>query len=271
MNRRKFFESSAIGAAAVVSGASASAAKEAPVKAASAVEAALAVPALADVPKPEIKSSLPIINPSSTQYLRPLPQPLFDSEWIMPDSPVQCLRMFQRPIGMNFAYRPSEFKGKMHSNMYQPNMLPYPLEFSLNGFNVVLPEGLVAKDRSRIADEGVLEFTNYGGRVYLQLPLCALLQFHTRHRLVDLITGFGTGDPPSFDKVEVTDEVRERLIAEQESEADSDYFSFKVGKHKLHIKSAECFGVNLTWKDPLVVSMPVLLHTFMRGLTYFPM
>jgi hypothetical protein len=115
---------------------------------------------------------LAVNEPLSRAYLRPLQEPLYDTEAFNFAAWPNFLVYFQRPIS-----QPAQAntiipnKTEAETNMNQSSMLDYPREFSILGFNIAFDSTIGIQNLSSIFRRAFIQFVFSGRRPYLQCPL----------------------------------------------------------------------------------------------------
>jgi hypothetical protein len=199
----------------------------------------------------------PVVTPPSVpppQYLRPLRQPLYDTE-IMPttNTPAE-LAFFQRPQSQNTAYG-SVNKSAAETNLTQAAQLPTPNQFSLFGFLIQLNAGVSLANFVQIYETCVFEFSFTGSRTYLQIPLAQIPQ------------GLGpTGFSALYGQVSPT----ERTVITNGVPHVRNVYQFNLGKYALMIRSNETFGTKLRWPNgaPTIATSNVRIQSYLVGIYY---
>jgi hypothetical protein len=194
-------------------------------------------------------------SPPPQATLRPLKQPLYDTEVIPSAGTAAQLNFFQRPIGQTFANAPvGTGKTLADTNLNQAAMLGTPNEFDVFGFNVRLGNTVTVADFQAVMDQGVFTFNFGQGRPWLQCQLS------------DLPTGTAISGSTAIDgaAAQVNDDLPVQGVSSVK-----ELYSFCVGKKPVRIRSNETFGVVVSWPNanpnPVVfVRMTVLL----RGIFY---
>ena len=114
-------------------------------------------------------------QPLPSALLRPLQQPLYDTE-VLPSSsvPIEII-FFQRQLGQSMAYAVVT-KTEAETNLQQPGQLANPLEFSLFGFLFEVMPDTALVDWVNIYKSSAFIFTYTGNRVYLSIPTTRIPQ-----------------------------------------------------------------------------------------------
>jgi len=107
--------------------------------------------------------------------LRPLQQPIYDTEIIPAAGTPNELIFFQRQLGQTTAFGGVN-KSIAETNIQQPGQLANPLEFSLFGFVFEVAANVVLADFVAIYNTSAFSFFYTGNRVYLQIPLTRIPQ-----------------------------------------------------------------------------------------------
>ena len=193
----------------------------------------------------------PVVMPPAVpapQYLRPLRQPLYDSEIMPTASTPSELAFFQRPLSQTTTYG-SVTKTAAETNLTQAAQLPTPNQFSLFGFLVQCNAGVSLANFVNIYETCVFEFTFTGSRLYLQIPLAQIPQGLGP-------TGFIYGTTGTV----VTNGIPHV----------KNIYQFNLGKYALMIRSSETFGTKLRWPNgaPTIASANVRIQHYLVGIYY---
>lgn len=193
-------------------------------------------------------------SPTPRAVLRPLKQPLYDTENVPSAGGVAQLIFFQRPFGQNIANAPVAAKTYSDTNMQQASQLGTPQEFDLFGFNVRLGDTVTLADFQAVMDQGHLVFNFGQGRPWL------------RTQLADFPTGCGPTGATAIDGA-AAQVVHDLPV--QGPPSTKEFYNFCVGKKPVRIRSNETFNVEINWPNgapnPVVfVRVTVLL----RGILY---
>ncbi len=188
--------------------------------------------------------------PLPSAILRPLQQPLYDTEIIPSSSTPSELIFFQRQLGQTTTYG-SVTKTIAETNLQQPGQLANPLEFSLFGFNFEVEPGISAADYIAVYKTSAYTFTYTGNRVYLQLPLSRIPQgigpegFSTATNITAIHNGVGH-------------------ISNQ--------YKFTIGRSALRIRPTESFQAKLSWPNAApTISTNTRLRIYINGLQWTPL
>lgn len=168
--------------------------------------------------------------PMPSAILRPLQQPLYDSE-IIPASAISELIYFQRQLGQTMANAVLT-KSIADTNLQQPGQLANPLEFSLFGFVFEVSPKITFVDYQALYDAGVFVFTYTGNRVYLQIPLTRIPQGVAPEGFAATAVG---GTP--LTAINIHNGVGHV----------SNQYKFTIGRAALRIRPTESFQVRLAW------------------------
>jgi hypothetical protein len=171
---------------------------------------------------------LALNTPLDRAYLRPLQEPLYDTEEFSVGTPPTQNTYFQRPISNATALNSANFspKTEAETNINQSSMLDYPKEFSILGFNVQLDSTAGFKASAAIYRRAWFQFTFSGRRPYLQVPL---------HRM-----------PQGVGLEGVTD-TNNSGSGRMGMAHVANYYKFNLGRAALKIKPGEAFNVKLNW------------------------
>jgi hypothetical protein len=120
-------------------------------------------------------------TPAQTPVLRPLRQPIFDTE-VFPAAGTNVLSLFSNPRTTATGVA----KDARDTNMTQASQLGTPLEFDLVGFNVELQRGTPLDDSNTLYSRG--EFVWFFGQntVWLNVPLTRIPEGIGLAGMVDL-------------------------------------------------------------------------------------
>jgi len=194
-------------------------------------------------------------SPSPRAILRPLKQPIYDTENVPSAGGAAQLTFFQRPMGQAFANIPVGVgKTLADTNMTQAAQLGTPNEFDLWGFNVRLGDTVTLADFQACMDQGVFTFNFGQGRPWLQT------QLH------DIPTGVGISGSTAIDGAGAATQVD---LPVNGVVASKEIYSFAVGRKPVRIRSNETFNVVITWPNanpnPVVF---VRVTVVLRGIYY---
>lgn len=198
--------------------------------------------------------------PLPSAILRPLQQPLYDTEVLLAAAPQAAIRLFQLQLGQAMA--DGTIKTFAETNLTQPGQLANPLEFSLFGFNfVVLPQVpatapfVTQRDFMQITSNSAFTFTYTGNRIYLQLPL---------HRIPAGVSAEG------FSALDAQAAPAERTNIHQGVGHISNFYKFTIGRSALRIRPTEAFAVTVDWPTvvPVTPASNTRLQVFLLGLTW---
>lgn len=177
---------------------------------------------------------LAINSPLDRAYLRPLQEPLYDTECIDFNSPPTALTYFQRPISQSTAAC-SISKTEAETNITQSSMLDYPREFSILGFNVVIDSTIGLKYLGQIYRRASFSFVFSGRRPYLTVPLNRIPAGQGLEGAVSSTISAGTVD------LGVVSCFKNGLghVA--------NYYKFNLGRSALKIKPGEAFNAKINF------------------------
>jgi len=193
-------------------------------------------------------------SPTPRAVLRPIKEPLYDTENVPTAGNAAQLIFFQRPLGQAMAQAPVGVgKTLADTNLSQASQLGTPQEFDLYGFNVRL--GIVTlADFQIVMDQGVFQFNMGTGRPWLTC------------QLGDLPTGMGPTGATSIDGAVA--QVLHDLPVQGQSSA-KELYGFTIEKKPVRIRPNETFGVTISWPNanpnPLVF---VRVSVLLRGIKY---
>lgn len=217
-------------------------------------------------------------------YLRPLQQPLFDTEIFVPGKFTKDLSFFCRPVDQN--YQEVEEQKTIHDTcLNQSKMLDYPLEFSILGFNVIIDSKATPDDRNALLSGGLFQF-QIGGRNYLKVPLENVCARQTSEVSISKLIAECMLETKG---VRITEDERKehlkhvafggvKVSTPKTDKENSDsveclrsFYKFNLGKCALKLKAGEEFNCILSWKKSPFVSKPVKIITELIGLKWTPM
>jgi len=176
---------------------------------------------------------LALNTPLDRAYLRPLQEPLYDTEEIPIVAPPQQYTFFSRPIGQNTAAALLGAKTEAETNLNQSSMLDYPKEFSILGFNMTLDSTTGFLATAEIYRRAWFQFTFSGRRPYLQVPF---------HRIP---CGLG---------MEGCSVINATGVLKNGMGHVANYYKFNLGRAALKIKPGEAFNVRLNYPTALVAA-----------------
>jgi hypothetical protein len=199
-------------------------------------------------------------------YLRPIRQPLFDAEWLLPGKPCDGISMFKAHLDDRFYYRADDHKTRNHTNMNLPGAICYPLQFSVLGFNYAVNEDVSPEDRAKITS-GLFSFS-CDRRTYLDMPLIGMPSERRRKPVSEIISRIRRRQEGLEAKtIEISSEQYKVDIAQLHKEInDEALYDFTIDRATLKLKHDDSFGVQFSWDKPIEVSKPVLLYTSIVGL-----
>ena len=231
---------------------------------------------------------LVINTPLDRAYLRPLQQPLFDTEWFLPGKGIKQLEFFSRAIEHKYQYL-EEIKTRHDTNLVLNNQLTYPREHSILGFRATLDSRTSQEDRDALLSSGALvEFTFGGNRSYLTVPFFDICAPRKDEKSVgEILAARELGlsattllHPANFNpKPEPTakDDNRRlidyavKLLEKAGSGNKQKYYPFNLGRSALKIKPDEAFKMTLSWKKTPQVLKPVRIVMEIVGLLWQPL
>ncbi len=190
---------------------------------------------------------LAINTPLDRAYLRPLQQPLYDTEvFDFTTAPTQ-LTYFQRPISqttqaLNITKQLSE------TNLNQSAMLDYPREFSILGFTISFDSTIGLLSIATILRRAYYQFTFSGNRPYLQIP-------------IDRIpAGMGLEGAVAMGNISASS-LGGGLVSSFKNGLGhvANYYKFNLGRSALKIKPGEAFNGSINW--PVAVGTGAGLST----------
>ena len=200
--------------------------------------------------------------PLPSAILRPLQQPLYDTEELAAPTTATEIRFFQRQLGQSDASGGIGSKSLAETNLGQPGQLANPLEFSLFGFTFVLQPtaqaAFVAQvDFANIYQAAVFTFLYTGNRVYLQIPL---------NRIPSGVA------PEGFSTLDGQAAPTERTQVHNGVGHISNFYKFTIGRSALRIRPTEAFQIRLEWPQaaPLIGTVTAM-QVHLTGLQWTPL
>lgn len=193
-------------------------------------------------------------SPTPRAVLRPIKQPVYDTENVPSAGNAAQLIFFQRPLGQTFAFAPAANKTLADTNLQQASQLGTPQEFDLYGFNVRLGNTVTVADFQAVMDQGVFVFNFGQGRPWLTT------------QLQDMPSGVAVSGSTAIDgaAAQVNDDLPIQGVPSVK-----ELYNFTVGKKPTRIRPNETFNVTIQWPNanpnPVVF---VRVTVIMRGITY---
>lgn len=194
---------------------------------------------------------LAVNTPLDRAYLRPLQEPLYDTETLAVSSSAASLTFFQRPIGQSDASGLVSSKDFSETNINQSSMLDYPREFSILGFNIVLDSTIGLSQIAIMFRRAYFQFVFSGRRPYLTVPL---------HRLPQ-----GVGIEGGISQTQTTATM---AFGKWGMGHVANYYKFNLGRAALKIKPGEAFNAKITW--PVAVSLAAANNQNFNGTAASP-
>lgn len=215
------------------------------------------------------KYPLAINSPLDRAYLRPLQEPLYDTEGISVPSGPTSVVFFQRPVSQNMAVAGGVAKTEAETNLNQSAMLDYPREFSVLGFNVALDSTVTLKNAAKLYRRAWFAFTFSGRRPYLQIPLNRIPQG------IGISGGVATSLAAGVSPAMNATTMGLPHVA--------NYYKFNLGRAALKIKPGEAFNTKINF-PAAVTSLDTLtnygeanpdsflyVHNYIVGLNWSPL
>lgn len=222
---------------------------------------------------------LAINSPLDRAYLRPLQEPLYDTECIDYSSPPTSLTFFQRPVSQSTAAL-NVTKTDAETNLNQSSMLDYPREFSILGFTISIDSTIGLKYLGNIYRRASFVFTFSGNRPYLQIPL------------ERIPAGQGLEGALSSTIAASTNELGVVSCFKNGMGHIANYYKFNLGRSALKIKPGEAFNGRINFPATLPTDSGIVVglstrnnffgetatspagwfvHLFIVGLTWSPL
>jgi len=194
-----------------------------------------------------------------TVYLRPLKNPLYDTELMVTANAAVQVQFFVRSQGQTTAAG-ALTKGIAETNLRQSGQLASPLHFKVYGFVVKADPTISLSNWNNIFQTGAFTFLFSGNRIYLQVPLQAIPA--------------GSGPTGAFSTTQNNSllSVVTNGIAHV-----NNIYRFEFNGKMLMIRPTENFGVNFDWATaPTQVALnnvagavtSVRLATYIYGVYY---
>lgn len=195
-------------------------------------------------------------QPLPSALLRPLQQPLYDTEIIPSASTPIELVFFQRQLGQTTAFG-GVTKTEAETNVQQPGQLANPLEFSLFGFLFEVAPAVTLADFQAIYTASAFIFTYTGNRVYLSIPTMRIPQGVSPEGFAATAVG---GTP--LTAINVHNGVGHI----------SNFYKFTIGRSALRIRPTESFQARVRWPNGApTISANTRLRVYITGLQWTPL
>jgi hypothetical protein len=197
-------------------------------------------------------------QPLPSALLRPLQQPLYDTE-IIPaaGTPIELV-FFQRQLGQTTAFG-GVTKTEAETNIQQPGQLANPLEFSLFGFLFEVMPATALADFQNIYTASAFIFTYTGNRVYLSIPTMRIPQGVSPECFAAAAT---TVAATTINNLAVHNGVGHV----------SNFYKFTIGRSALRIRPTESFQVRVRWPNGApTITAPTRLRVYITGLQWTPL
>jgi hypothetical protein len=161
--------------------------------------------------------------PLPSAILRPLQQPIYDTEILPAVTPPTEVIFFQRQLGQTTTAG-ALTKTAAETNLQQPGQLANPIEFSLFGFFFEVQPDIIISDFVDVYKQSVFTYSYTGNRVYLQIPLTRIPQGVAPE-------GFGSAFGAIHNGVGHI----------------SNMYKFTIGRSALRIRPTESFQAKVSW------------------------
>lgn len=186
---------------------------------------------------------LAINTPLDRAYLRPLQQPLYDTEIFDFTTPPSQQTFFQRPISQS-TQALNQTKFNSETNMNQSAMLDYPREFSILGFTISFDSLIGLKLQANILRRAWYTFTFSGNRPYLTIGLDRIP------------AGMGLEGAAAMNGGVSTSDSGQNITCFKNGLGHvANYYKFNLGRSALKIKPGEAFNGSINWPVALLPSM----------------
>lgn len=193
-------------------------------------------------------------QPLPSAILRPLQQPLYDTEVLKLLDAVTEKIFFQRQLGNSDASGTITSKSIVDTNLQQPGQLANPLEFSLFGFTFEVDASVTLANFRTIYNRAAFVFTYTGNRVYLQIPLFKIPQ------------GLGAEGFSGTSTVDTATVVKNGVGHV------SNLYKFTIGRSALRIRPTESFQAKLVFSAATSAAVtPVYMRVYIHGLQWTPL
>ncbi len=177
---------------------------------------------------------LALNQPLDRAYLRPLQEPLYDTEVFNFTTPPSSMTYYQRPISQTDASGLIT-KTEAETNLNQSSMLDYPREFSILGFNIAMDSTIGLKTSTLIYRRAFFQFTFSGRRPYLQIPLHRIPQGQSVQGAIASTIAVGAGQSGS------------QAFGGMGMAHIANYYKFNLGRSALKIKPGEAFNGKISF------------------------
>lgn len=198
-------------------------------------------------------------GPLPSAILRPLQQPLYDTEILTAVGTAAQVIFFQRQLGQSFAGAPAVVKTTAETNLAQPGQLANPLEFSVFGFLFEVEPGIVLADFNAVYTTSTFSFFYTGNRLYLEIPTTRIPQ--------------GVA-PEGFSAVSTTvaaTTINSTMVHNGVGHI-SNYYKFTIGRSALRIRPTENFQILLNFPaGATTLTTDTRLRVFILGLQWTPL
>lgn len=174
----------------------------------------------------------PIARTQRGDLLRPLKQPIYDTEILKSATSTSQIIYFAKPQGSADASGQITSKTVAETNLTQAGQITVPNQFKLFGFLYEVQYGLNYSDYNLIYNTAAYEFIFGGTRTYLQVPLTRIPQ------------GMGT---EGFAALDGNSTSTTTVAAHNGLGMVSNYYNFEYKKATMHIQSAENFQTKVSW------------------------
>ncbi|NDQ57329.1 MAG: hypothetical protein GZ088_09690 [Acidipila sp.] len=196
-------------------------------------------------------------QPLPSALLRPLQQPLYDTEVIpAAGTPIELV-FFQRQLGQTTAFG-GITKTEAETNIQQPGQLANPLEFSLFGFLFEVAPAMSLADFQQVYTASAFIFTYTGNRVYLSIPTTRIPQGVSAE-------GFAATTVAATTLAVVHNGVGHI----------SNFYKFTIGRSALRIRPTESFQARIRWPNgaPTIAgtAFTTRLRVYITGLQWTPL
>jgi hypothetical protein len=190
-------------------------------------------------------------SPMPSALLRPLQQPLYDTEILPAAGTPNELQFFVRPAGQNTAFG-ALVKTEAETNLQQSSTLAQPLEFSVFGFQIEVMVGTALADFVAIYTGSAFSFLYTGNRVYLRIPTSRIP------------AGLGGEGFAATTVGATTLSVVKNGVGHV-----SNFYKFTIGRSALRMRPQEAFSCTLRWPTAApVIAANTRITTYILGLLW---
>lgn len=205
-------------------------------------------------------------------YLRPVRQPVFDTEIIAPITAGDTLNFFCAPIRQKYSGVDGK-KTDHDTNMTRSEYLEFPREFSILGFAAIIDPEAPLEDRNAILGNGATFKFFINSRQYLHVPLENICARAPEDVSVSKILAQYAVDHYSAgaDAVADSEPIQAAIDALEKCAYKNNFHKLNIGRSALKIKHDEKFYAEVSWKNKFTISRQTRLVVEMIGLYWMPL